>query len=306
MSRYRNWCFTINNPESTELVFQDDDQIKACWYQREQGESGTEHFQGYVEFANPKALLSIKRMPVFARAHLEHRKGSRQQAVAYATKEETRLSGPYKYGDTTLENIQGKRNDLRVFKDAVDAGVDKEQAFDDYIDIAAKYPRFFREAFERRRVRELGDVHFAPRAGWQLDLSLLLQQEPDKRKIHWFYDSQGNSGKSTFACGWAGSYIVTGGKHEDIYFAYDYQPVVIFDWPRAKHDSFPYAVAESFKNGYFLSTKYECRASRFRTPHVVVFANFLPDYDSLSIDRWDVKTIKGDIATSIDVVKVSC
>lgn len=85
--------------------------------------------------------------------------------------------------------------------------------------------------------------------------------------------------------------MVTGGKNQDIYYAYNYEQVVIFDLPRAKEEYVPYDVMESFKNGYFLSTKYECKPVRFNPPHVIIFANFHPDMTKLSYDRWEIKEI---------------
>lgn len=131
------------------------------------------------------------------------------------------------------------------------------------------------------------------REGWQIDLSNYLAEDADPRKIIWYYDNTGNSGKSYFSTRFKAktSYLVTGGKNQDIYYAYNYEQVVFFDLPRAKQDYVPYDVMESFKNGYFLSTKYECKPVRFNVPHVIVFANFYPDTSKLSMDRWEIKQI---------------
>lgn len=292
MSRHRNYVFTINNPDGT-LDF-DPSVVKACWYQLERGDNGTPHYQGYIEFHTPKSLSAVKLVPGLSRAHLEVRRGSRLQAIAYAQKEDTRVEGPYTFGDT--ENVcavanQGKRNDIKAFKEAVEGGLEKEEAFDQYPQIVAKYPRFFKEVYERHYLKSLEKTRFVPRPGWQWELTLILEAEPSKRTVHWYYDQTGNSGKSTFALAREDAFVVTGGKHEDVYYTYDRQPVVIFDWPRAKRDSFPYPVVESFKNGYFLSTKYECRAMRFKVPHVIIFANFEPNREELSADRWVVHVI---------------
>lgn len=290
MSRFRNWCFTINNPES-RLTF-DEDVVKCCWYQLERGEGGTEHYQGYLELKTPRALTVVKRFVGFSRAHLECRRGTRQQAIDYATKADTRVDGPWTFGDTLVEPTPGKRSDLKEFQVAVKEGMSIADARELYVEVAARYPKFFREEFNQRRIRELPESNFVPREGWQRQLCDRLNEEPSPRKVHWYVDLVGNTGKSTVALGIKEAYIVTGGKHEDIFYAYNFEKTVVFDWPRAKADTFPYAVVESFKNGYFLSTKYECEARRFRVPHVVVFANFEPDRKELSADRWDVHNLR--------------
>jgi len=123
-----------------------------------------------------------------------------------------------------------------------------------------------------------------------------LSTTPMRRKVKWYFDANGNVGKSHFCRTYRDRngqrpYVVTGGKHADIIYAYDYQRVVFFDFPRSMEERVPYEVLEAFKNGYFLSTKYEVRTVRFSVPHVVIFANFLPDTTKLSADRWDIITI---------------
>jgi len=87
MSRSRDWVFTINNPTS------DDDQCLRVLqahasyyiYGREVGEQGTPHYQGYIQFQHPRTLRGVKIL--LPRAHLETRRGSRQQAIQYCEKE---------------------------------------------------------------------------------------------------------------------------------------------------------------------------------------------------------------------------
>lgn len=86
-------------------------------------------------------------------------------------------------------------------------------------------------------------------------------------------------------------YVINGGKAADIYYAYFYEKVVFFDLARQKEDIVAYDVMENFKNGYFLSTKYQVRRVKFNIPHVVVFSNFRPDMTKLSEDRWDIRVI---------------
>lgn len=156
----------------------------------------------------------------------------------------------------------------------------------------AKYPRFvhsyIRAIEESRVLRE----DLIPRNGWQTVLFDNLSQAPDSRSIIWYYDEQGNKGKSYFARNYPGrNYYVTGGKASDIFYGYEYEPVVFFDLARMKQDIVQYDVMEAFKNGQFYSSKYESKLVRFNVPHVVVFANFYPATNMLSSDRWDIRVI---------------
>jgi len=45
------------------------------------------------------------------------------------------------------------------------------------------------------------------------------------------------------------------------------------------------------KDGVVFSGKYEGGARLFPPPHVIIFANFLPDFTKLSADRWVIRTL---------------
>lgn len=158
----------------------------------------------------------------------------------------------------------------------------------------AKYPKFVHDYTRLVEGSKVVLPAFEPIYGWQRNLVDYLSGQPHPRQIMWLYDPIGNTGKSYFSGHFSAldKYIITGGKNADIYYAYNYEPLVIFDLPRAKEDKVCYDVMESFKNGYFLSTKYECKPVRFNVPHVVVFANFMPEMSQLSADRWNIKQIK--------------
>lgn len=52
-----------------------------------------------------------------------------------------------------------------------------------------------------------------------------------------------------------------------------------------------FTAIEELKNGTFISTKYNTKRMRGPSPHVVIFANFEPDYTVLSKDRWIIGEI---------------
>jgi len=114
----RNWCFTINNPENNEIPEAWKEVARYCVWQREKGAEGTEHLQGYVSLLTNKRLVGMKKLN--ATAHWEMRKGTHEQAKAYCTKEDTRVAGPWEFGEAPVN--QGKRNDLGEVKQLLDEG----------------------------------------------------------------------------------------------------------------------------------------------------------------------------------------
>lgn len=86
MSRYRAFCFTLNNytPEEVEQVKSWD--ARYLIFGKEVGESGTPHLQGYVYFAEAKTLSALKKK-FSARAHWEVARGTPKQAAEYCEKD---------------------------------------------------------------------------------------------------------------------------------------------------------------------------------------------------------------------------
>lgn len=108
---HRHYVFTINNPaEKTPL--QIPDTARYCSWQKEKGDNGTIHYQGYLELNTPLRLGSIKKWGGdWAKAHLEVRRGTREEARDYSQKEDTRLEGPWELG-TWQSGGAGSRTDL--------------------------------------------------------------------------------------------------------------------------------------------------------------------------------------------------
>lgn len=125
---------------------------------------------------------------------------------------------------------------------------------------------------------------------WQKLCISLLSGDPDERKIYWFWDGVGRQGKSALSkhlCLTQGGIIVSG-KSSDIKYAVcktTNPRLIIVDIPRDNLNKISYGSLESVKNGCFFSTKYESRMCMFNTPHIVVFANVPPRFESFSADR---------------------
>lgn len=109
--QYRNYVFTWNNPADNyrdkmeSLVDSNDAQYLV--YQMEEGEEGTPHLQGYIEWTGRKTLTACKKL--LPKAHWEPRKGTQEQAIEYCTKEDTRVDGPWELGEKKKQSKVNKR-----------------------------------------------------------------------------------------------------------------------------------------------------------------------------------------------------
>lgn len=118
--RAKGWIFTTNNPVDADVPALAPG-ITFVVYQRERGAEGTEHFQGYVLFADRKRLTQVKEIAWLSRSHLEVRRGTNEQAIAYCTKVDTRIGDPVFLGERPTAG-QGKSQLLAGACRAVRAG----------------------------------------------------------------------------------------------------------------------------------------------------------------------------------------
>lgn len=138
---------------------------------------------------------------------------------------------------------------------------------------------------------------------WQQVVENIFKGPISDRVINWFYDEEGNKGKSAFV-----KYMVIkhkalfcdGGRKSDLINLIfnnnmDQCNCIIWDLPRASKGNISYATLEAVKNGLICNTKYETGVKAFNSPHVFVFANFRPENEELlSKDRWNIKEL-GDL-----------
>jgi hypothetical protein len=129
----RAWCFTLNNPTS-EPDFTTTPLVRYAIYQRERGENGTEHLQGYLELSKPQRFSYLR--SVLQGAHFEQRRGTREQARDYCKKQDSRLADPVEYG-TFETGGQGARNDLDQLQARIKEGATEldiaNEFFGDYL-----------------------------------------------------------------------------------------------------------------------------------------------------------------------------
>jgi hypothetical protein len=286
MAQFRNVCFTVNNPAG-KLTWPDF--VSYGVYQLERGENGTLHWQGYAELSRPVRLTVLKKW--LQSAHFEKRHGSDVQARDYCMKrDETYVDGPWEHGTfVPSANTQGKRNDIQAVIEAVDGGASRMEIYREHGGVAARHPRYVDSLLQFRAAARAPKLPpFVALYGWQDGVMDMIAEPPNDREILWVFDAFGNSGKTYLARYLRqehGAFYCNGGKGVDICYAYDCEPIVIFDYVRDAKDFVNYGVIEQLKNGILTSSKYESRTKIFATPHVIVFANFAPDSSKFSVDR---------------------
>lgn len=135
---------------------------------------------------------------------------------------------------------------------------------------------------------------------WQSDIEQIFFQEPDDRKIYWFWESIGGIGKSSFVKYMVvrhGCLFCNGGKHADLINLVfnanmDNCRAIIWDLPRSTKGHISYNTLECIKNGLVCNTKYETGVKAFNPPHIFIFANYPPEEpDKLSADRWIIQEL---------------
>lgn len=134
---------------------------------------------------------------------------------------------------------------------------------------------------------------------WQKKILDILINPPDDRTIYWFWDTRGNRGKTSLCkhiC-MTRQAIYLSGKSADIkaciseYVKTKDLHIALFDFVRSTEEYISYEALEAVKNGIFFSGKYESQMCMFNSPHIICFANFPPDYNKLSKDRWKVECL---------------
>lgn len=140
---------------------------------------------------------------------------------------------------------------------------------------------------------------------WQMDIVKLINQKANNRTIMWYWEQEGNVGKTTLAKYLAikhGALYLTGKASDAKYAVQQWIKsgkrlnCVIFGYTRSMEDFVSYEAIEAIKDGIFFSGKYEGGMVIYDSPHVIVLANFEPDRSKLSADRWAITEIGKELS----------
>ncbi len=154
----RRWFLTLNNPEEyctangrdihPEKLFEKaaDCGVRYAIWQLEKGSEGTPHIQAYIEYERPVRIVACQK---FITGHWEVARKPREAGIRYCSKEDTRISGPWEFGDSQLGGA-GKRTDILECKRMLDENVPESEIAETCFKPWAKYFKAFREY---RRIR---------------------------------------------------------------------------------------------------------------------------------------------------------
>lgn len=136
---------------------------------------------------------------------------------------------------------------------------------------------------------------------WEEAILDTIKKEPEERKIMWFWEDEGEVGKSVFTKHLALEYgaVVVSGTARDakcmiaeiIKEGGDAPKILIMDVTRTREEKISYQGLEELKNGCFCSPKFKGSMVLYDTPHIIVFSNEAPEMERLSKDRWVVTHI---------------
>lgn len=167
------WCFTLNNPEdvakwySTESI---KEKIKLhdakyqkivqyiIWQIEETPTTHRPHVQGYIEYKTRTRLCDVKDL-LGNSAHLESRKGTREQARDYCCKEDSRLQGPFQIGKFVFKELSVIKR-LEQAHTLIKAGTSVNELADILPDIWHKYRHSLADYQQLQQQPRSNDIQF--------------------------------------------------------------------------------------------------------------------------------------------------
>ena len=293
----RNVCVTISNLHELPPGV-NTDKVKYYIFGRETGENGLKHLQGYIEFTKQVTLNQIKSFFNCPTMHVEKRRGTQREAIDYCKKED---QNPIEFGTAKSNGrpqIQihvDENEQLKGLNELIDEGKSDLEIMNEFPIYSHRYNGFIEkrrqliaEAKQQAELEEWADAIVLNR--YQQDWNERLSRQND-RQITWINDEDGNKGKSLFSK-WKmvkdDCIRFTNAKSADIAYAYNGQQEVIINLSRTVDGRVNYGIIEDLKNGMVFSGKYASKSKIYaKGPRIIVMANFAPDFNAMSADRWD-------------------
>jgi hypothetical protein len=291
------WCLTWNNyPDECDQIirdWKDKEESRYALYSREIG-SGTPHLQMYIRYSGRVSFKTVRKdWNLEYKCHIEPARGSFDSQLKYISKETT----PVELGERPNP---GKRTDLMALKGSIDSGASCQKIREEYYGYWLSHKRtiiadiLHVKSKKRKEDRKWEDTVLRP---WQKKIADIVASPVHDREVHWVVDNEGNSGKTTLVNYLEAKYpeevmAIQNGKKADIAHIYNGEGIILIDMARCTKDLVNYDCIESLKNGRIMSGKYESCMKVFAIPHVIIMANYSPDYGMLSKDRWVIHMLE--------------
>nr|ACC78709.1 replication protein [Gossypium darwinii symptomless alphasatellite] len=280
------WCFTIfftsASPPDLVPLFENTSVSYACWQEEESPTTRRRHLQGYLQLKTKKSLSAVKSLFGDLNPHLEKQRARRtDEARDYCMKEETRVSGPFEFGDYCPSGSHKRRQRESVIRSPVR--------------MAEENPSLFRRVGKDCRGRIPEDR--ACDSNFKFEILAIAPKDapgtgPQMTALSSGYMGQMGGDREINLCSSPVS------KWDLVLYTWwvccnvSYQYIgqlgnnIVFDIPRDKKDYLQYSLIEMFKDRLIVSNKYEpLMAPLINCIHVVVMSNFLPDFEKISQDR---------------------
>ncbi len=245
--------------------------------------AGRQHLQMFVYFKKNVSLKTCRRRLGLPGSHCEALRGTPEQAAVYCKKEDTRVDGPYEFGDIPQ---QGRRTDLEELHAAIMAGdKDELQLIQEFFGPMVRAGSTYRRWMTLKKAAD-ALVRYAPDPItlllWQRKLLASLKSEaPRRRRIFWVWSTTSKTGKSTFMQYLRENCNACVGLWDLNNFLFIYQQslagIILFNLPRHQAlDEKKLATLEALSDqGRIACGKYE-GTEVMVAAHIVVFANIPP------------------------------
>lgn len=282
----REYCFTIHLREG--WLFDDSNFHEAQYLilqLEECPDSGRLHYQGYVQCKTKSRPTRVKSILKANHAHLEIRRGTPEQARDYCKKEESRVDGPWEYGEFKPSRGRGTRTDVRDFVDFLRRPeTTEEMVMDQMGPMVLRFTRW-RELWRHYHPPsfQMEEIVLRP---WQVGLMETLNGPWQRRKIYWIWSQASGTGKTTFSnyvflrlkClltqdfNWSNLVYAVPTGLKVLWFNLPYDAVV--------NETVLTTLEKASDGGPVFSTKYES-VQKVLCAHVVVTSNFEPPFERL-------------------------
>lgn len=145
---------------------------------------------------------------------------------------------------------------------------------------------------------------------WQRTLVDELKETQDDRMVYWIYDGVGGAGKSNvqhYMREYMYATEISQNLNDAAFSLKAYHeengfwPEIIYINLAKDEDMKNYSTIEKIKDGSFFCGKYESCSVFMPFPHLVVFANCLPQVQKLTWDRWEIWDLDKEVRPNATV-----